>query len=336
MQIKPNMNWSLLGPKLPDSELLDLKSIIFDSKANDDSIDAVYQMQQNLLEKFPRTKIVHSMFETDQCPADWIPPLNTADQVLCPSKFVCDAYKNSGVGKVRYMPFYIDTEAFTPEAPKYILGDEYKFMFVGDLSARKNLDLLITAFLNTFRNSKDVLLVLKIYVRRDGQLLEFLERFRNLRSRFGAPKYPRLLLYPNVLAEESMPGFINGCDCYVNPSHGEGFGIPLLHAMSCEKPVISIPWSACADYIDETVALPLQHFITPVPYQIIQQDKNFYGHNWADPSLDHLSALLKWAAENKSEGQKLGKRARQRVVDKYSYPVVANLMVDFLKERRLL
>jgi glycosyltransferase involved in cell wall biosynthesis len=158
---------------------------------------------------------------------------------------------------------------------------------------------------------------------------------KRLRKTIGALEYPKINLYSELLPEESIPGFINSCDCFVSPSCGEGFGLPHLYSMSCEKPIISINWSSCSDYMTEENSLALQYEVKPVPYSIVRQDENFYGHQWAYPSLEHLGLLMKWVVDNQDECKVIRRKARETVIEKYSYSVVQNLMNNFLKERGL-
>ena len=48
----------------------------------------------------------------------------------------------------------------------------------------------------------------------------------------------RLLLY---LRFTDLPGFLGGATVVAYPSHGEGFGLPVLEAMACGAPVLTTP-----------------------------------------------------------------------------------------------
>lgn len=49
------------------------------------------------------------------------------------------------------------------------------------------------------------------------------------------------LQFPGFVADDDLPGLLNSCDVFVYPSLGEGFGLPVLEAMSAGAPVL------CAD-----------------------------------------------------------------------------------------
>jgi len=338
----PNRSWSIFGAKLDQTDLDRINSLVL-PEPNTGKPPAeteklfLYNMQRNVQGqvniKFKKMdQIVHTMFETDRCPEAWVPNLNVARWVLLPSRWGVETFLLSGVRNVEYMPFYVDTDVFSPATPKLLDSPEFKFLFMGDLSARKNLRDLLKVFLFTFQGAKDVALVVKTWVGTKDKVKSFAEEIRKLRASLGGnTQYPKIYLYNDFLPEPCMPGFFNSCDCYVSPSCGEGFGLPHLYSMACEKPVISINWGACSDYITDENALPIQYEVKPVPYEIVKQDMNFYGHQWAYPSLEHVSLLMKWVYNNREELPFIGKKARQTVIDKYSLPVVWGLMESFLK-----
>jgi glycosyltransferase involved in cell wall biosynthesis len=49
------------------------------------------------------------------------------------------------------------------------------------------------------------------------------------------------LLRPGYLRFADLPGFLGGADVVAYPSHGEGFGLPVLEAMACGAAVLTTP-----------------------------------------------------------------------------------------------
>ena len=49
------------------------------------------------------------------------------------------------------------------------------------------------------------------------------------------------LLRPGYLRYADLPGFLGGALIAAYPSHGEGFGLPVLEAMACGTPVLTTP-----------------------------------------------------------------------------------------------
>ena len=48
-------------------------------------------------------------------------------------------------------------------------------------------------------------------------------------------------LRPGYLPIRDLPGFLGGAQVVAYPSHGEGFGLPVLEAMACGAPVLTTP-----------------------------------------------------------------------------------------------
>ena len=49
------------------------------------------------------------------------------------------------------------------------------------------------------------------------------------------------VLRPGYLRYEDLRGFLGGAHVVAYPSHGEGFGLPVLEAMACQAPVLTTP-----------------------------------------------------------------------------------------------
>ncbi len=336
-RLSPYTNWSILGAKLSksDFELIN-KYILVKGKMEETDALLLYSMQKTVFGGVPirfnkAFTTVHTMFETDRVPEEWRDNLNRANWVLLPSKWGVETFRSCGINNTVYVPFWIDTDEFFPHVPKLINDiPQFKFMFFGDLFPRKNFRGVLDAYLTRFRDNKDVALILKMNIFPRKKLMDFLNDMRTIRR---GTEYPKIYLYNDVIPEQSIPGFVNSCDCLLAPSCGEGFGLPQLYAMACGKPIISTDWSACSDYITKENALVVDYVVESVPYEIVKQDKNFYGHEWANPNIEHLGLLMGWCLSNQSELKVIGKKARETVVEKYSFPVVSILMNDFLRER---
>jgi glycosyltransferase involved in cell wall biosynthesis len=52
---------------------------------------------------------------------------------------------------------------------------------------------------------------------------------------------PLRLLRPGYLRYADLPGYLGGAQVVAYPSHGEGFGLPVLEAMACGAPVLTTP-----------------------------------------------------------------------------------------------
>jgi glycosyltransferase involved in cell wall biosynthesis len=121
-------------------------------------------------------------------------------------------------------------------------------LFVGTLQPRKNIERLIEAFSQISSSHKDLSLVV---IGKHGWLYEAI---------LAAPKkfdIEEKVKFLSFVSDEELATFYKYALCYVLPSLYEGFGLPVLEAMSYECPVItsnisSLPEAAgdAALYID--------------------------------------------------------------------------------------
>jgi len=108
-------------------------------------------------------------------------------------------------------------------------------------------------------------------------------------------------------------------DAFVLPTHGEGWGLPILEAMLMELPVIVTDWGGSTEFAGgpEFHGYPL----------LIQKmapawDRPDIG-NWAVPSQDDLKKRLREVFNERARAKQVGKLARADVVWKYSQEAVA-------------
>ncbi len=62
------------------------------------------------------------------------------------------------------------------------------------------------------------------------------------------------LLRPGYLRPSDLPGYLGGAVVVAYPSHGEGFGLPVLEAMACAAPVLTTPRLSLPEVGGEAVA----------------------------------------------------------------------------------
>ena len=60
------------------------------------------------------------------------------------------------------------------------------------------------------------------------------------------------------------PGLYKACDCFVIPTRGEGWGMPITEAMSMGLPVIVTNWSGTTAFVDESVGYMINYTLAPV------------------------------------------------------------------------
>ncbi len=123
-------------------------------------------------------------------------------------------------------------------------GTEY-VAFLGALEPRKNVPNLIRGWILTVRDREDPpALVLAGGAGHDDEI-----------DAVAAEVPPNLrLLRPGYLRIRDLPGYLGGALLCAYPSHGEGFGLPVLEAMACGTAVLTTPRLSLPEVGGEAVA----------------------------------------------------------------------------------
>lgn len=125
-------------------------------------------------------------------------------------------------------PLQIDTKKAKNLQKKYSLPDKY-YLCLSTLEPRKNLSLLIRAFQNVLLKSQgDINLVL---AGRKGWKVD------NLLSGLESEVKDRIFI-TGFIDDADLPAIYFCAEWFVFPSRYEGFGIPVIEAMSQKTPVI--------------------------------------------------------------------------------------------------
>jgi glycosyltransferase involved in cell wall biosynthesis len=157
---------------------------------------------------------------------------NQMDEVMVPSKSTRDQLVERGLApeKVRPLPRWVDTDAFTPTRRNpelwrsYGMNGEIKFLYVGRLSKEKNLGLLTDAFTDIIQAG----FLSRLVIVGDGPYRDELEK-----KLHGYP-----VLFTGFLHGEELATMYASSDVFVFPSTTDTFGNVVLEAQASGIPVI--------------------------------------------------------------------------------------------------
>jgi len=126
-----------------------------------------------------------------------------------------------------------------PESAKRRIADEFginqPFLFyVGGTDFRKNLLCLVDAFANLRRAGYEGLLLMA------GETFHWnIEEVRQIRQRIAGHGIEQFIRFPGFVGEDLLVDLYSACEMFVFPSLYEGFGLPVLEAMSCGALVLT-------------------------------------------------------------------------------------------------
>jgi glycosyltransferase involved in cell wall biosynthesis len=160
-------------------------------------------------------------------------------KVFTPSEYVKQkVMSHFGIKNVIVTPNGVDHSFFHPDAnQKQFDLPECYILFVGSIEPRKNLDLLLRAWIeikNSFKETELLIVGVSGDVFRPVHLSHDVERVRFL----------------GYVEDEMLAGLYANATAFVLPSQDEGFGLPALEAMASGTPVIVSDGGALGEIVD--------------------------------------------------------------------------------------
>jgi glycosyltransferase involved in cell wall biosynthesis len=245
-------------------------------------------------------------------PRVWIEEIEAnVDELWVPSNFVREVFIRNGVEakRVTVIPNGYDPKIFRPEGPTFRPQGSRKFvfLFVGGAIPRKGIDLLLEAYESAFEASQDVTLVL--LMSDSAGAYQHNSRLAEIKAASTDPERSYILTISESLTDAALADLYRGADAFVLPYRGEGFGMPLLEAMACGKPVITTAEGPSKDFCDDTNSYLISATTEPVPDQPPPLGPMASPFAWFEPSLTQLIKTFRHVYKNPAEAAAKGRAA---------------------------
>jgi len=252
-----------------------------------------------------------SMLEVTGLPREWVDGCNAMDEVWVPASFNVDSFRASGVRvPVRVMPLGVDVDHFHPGIVGSRPSSRYTFLSVFEWGERKAPEILLRSFAAEFAPQEDVVLLLSVFNRDPSVDVEAEIARLDL-----PPSAPVVVMVNPEFAGYQMGALYRSADCFVLPSRGEGWGMPVLEAMASGLPVIATGWGGPADFLHDGVGYPLR-VAKMVPAEA--RCPYYEGFEWAEPDPDHLRFLLRQVFSAPDAAQARGAAAAAEVSTRWT------------------
>jgi glycosyltransferase involved in cell wall biosynthesis len=271
-------------------------------------------------------RIAYWAWELDAIPEEWVELRPLLDCIWAPTQFVADAFRKRMPLPVREVLPGVELSEIEPVA-KADLGippANYVFLFMFDMCSqmvRKNPLAVIEAFRAAFSRSEKATLVIKVSRGRSHP-----EAFAQLEE---AARQAGVILVDEVLSRGRAYGFIDMCDCFVSLHRAEGFGLCLAEAMLMGKPVVATNYSGNLAFMH-----PGNSLLVDYTFAEIAADNPIYkqGNHWAEPSVKHAAAYMRYCFDHRAEAAALGAKARDEVTEKLSLKAAGERMAAQLAD----
>lgn len=300
--------------------------------------------------------------ETDHIPDAWIQPTNMMDGIIFTSKhtqsgFVNKVYKqqnasgdniieNQGISVPNSVVGYPVKETSSTDLSKKLkLETDYNFLTITQLAPRKNIEMLIKTFIETFKD-ESVGLVCKMHHQNNSH--PDWERINNnlfnqIRS---VEKKCKIYWIHGAMTESEIHGLYTHpqIDSYISTTHGEGFGLPLFEAAYSGLPISVTGWSGHLDFLkcpDENGKI--RSFYERISYDLdyIQQQAQMKDvltpdMKWAYPREKSLIKVMRNMITAKSAKKSMAKKLQRHLISEFSkenqYTKIVDECLSFYKD----
>lgn len=190
------------------------------------------------------------------------------------------------LGQSCTMPNMLDPEVFKLPSTKN-RNEKFIFFSISRLVSMKRFDLMLDAFAHKFANKEKY----ELRIAGDGELThELIEHAKRL----GIEKQVHFL---GALHRHEVVKEMQACDAYLLSSDYETFGIPLVEAGFCGKPVISTnvtgPDSIVSDRVGmlvpkgdkEAFAQAMENMVNLAPSYSSQKIRDYYVSQYSAPKI---------------------------------------------------
>jgi GT2 family glycosyltransferase/2-polyprenyl-3-methyl-5-hydroxy-6-metoxy-1,4-benzoquinol methylase len=256
--------------------------------------------------------VVIQPWEFGAVPAAWVDAIRRGvEELWVPSEFVRRGFVSGGVPpeRVVVIPNGFDPALFHPGVTPLPLptARRARFLYVGGSIPRKGWDVLLRAYVEEFTADDDVCLIIKDHAyyghRLDGVLADLRRD----------PRAPEILYFFESMTPGQLAGLYAAADWLVHPFRGEGFGLPVLEAMACGKPVIVTDAGPVREFCPEGAGLFIPATPVSFPEARIESLPTVGVPTLAEPDRAALRRALRAAYQDPAQARARGQAAAAHV-----------------------
>jgi len=232
-------------------------------------------------------------------PKEWVSYQKYIDKIIVSSNYSKNIFLNNGWSseKVCVVPLGVSKNTGVDIYSGLKTRKNFKFLNVSIPHGRKNLDLLIRAYYNSFSYYDDVCLVIKTNrVSNNNYFFEvdILNIIANIKKEYSK-KLPEVEFVFGTMS--SLDPLYRACHCLVNVSSFEGFGLTMLEAMNNGCLVISSCSTGESEFISEknSIILKSEMVLAPKTHQYWEYNSKSKCHM---PAIEDVSNKMSWVCSN--------------------------------------
>lgn len=276
-------------------------------------------------------------WETDVLPIEWVAACNQMDEIWVPCRWTADVCRSSGVQRPVYVFGHCATpDDFSDPANIDLLDlnpNLFKFYSIFQWTERKNPKGLLRAYLNAFKVSDPVVLILKTYRSNysDSERQAIVSEIENIKFEFDRVDLPRIHLILGMLTREEILGLHAIGDCFALIHRSEGWGLPIFEACMMGNPVITTNFSANLEFTTQDNS----YLVDAVPSQVFGMPWiHWYRDHmkWSDPNIEMCTRLMRQVFNNQKEAIRRGVKAQAFARARFTWQAVGSAIKNRLIE----
>lgn len=276
----------------------------------------------------------------------WFVNLELMDEIWVPNNDLHDVLVLDKISKnVRVIPHAFDISKY--KTVKQRLNFEsnnyrFKFYYIGELNDRKNISSIIRCFHSEFAPHEQVSLVLKVKMpgldatQTRNHCKQLCDKIKSeMRLYSNLESYHNEIIITEDFDNELVNAIHASCDCFVSPSHGEGWSIPAFDAMCFGKTPICSNEGGPKDFLS-----PYNYsdglnsgWLVSGHYDICNHSNPafmelFTGNDeWFNPSEHEIKKAMRYYYENRHS---IDRNAGLKRAEQFSYENVGQKIKEAL------
>ncbi len=271
--------------------------------------------------------------ETNHISPAWYDACRLVDKIITISNhskdvFVNSEFKNPAGDLLKFtLPCEVVWLPHNPVKPTELnleIKTPFNFLTVNQWGVRKNLEFLITNFLEEFRGNDQVGLIIKTSCTNDSTMDRFdaEAKLKMLLAKFPDSK-AKVYLIHGIMTEQEMAGLYThpSVKAFVTTTHGEGYGLSIMQAAAYGLPVIATNWSGHLDFLcmeedgeQKEMFSKVNYELRPIQPQAVWQGVLEPQTSWAYCIPSHFKKRLKEMTTDYTRLKSRAKKLSEHVV----------------------
>lgn len=272
-----------------------------------------------------KKNILFTMFEFDRIPSQWESLLDRADLIVVPCTDNKDLFSRATDTEIEICPGGVDSHQY-----RYIdrkMDDPFTFLFLGDDNERKGTAHVAQAWALWNERYPELSDKTNLVMKMTGH-----EKERKL-TQITKNAYHDYRILPLTEEDTELPtiqALYQYAHCFLWPTMGEGWGLPLCEAMATGLPCIYTPYGGTNDTASADYAYPVEYEMRQIKIM------NPFGGDLdpclaPSPIIESIVSRMHEVYTNYDAALDKGRQASKIMREYYTWENAADKLIDIIE-----